>query len=239
MVYKSHSIEVKMLALAAIDDGLDVATVERLFQVSRRSLERWDQQVRERLTLARKKSYLIGRPQTIPPDLLEVLRQLLDESPSLFLDEIAEYFAVVHAESFPISTICDTIKDLGFERVVLRRIAAQRDDDLRSEWMHFVLSHFKAHQMVFTDESSKDGRTLARRYVVEGSVNGEEFFDFILHDLLPKMNAFPQDNSVLIMDNCRIHKSEAVRQACVNAGALHVFLPLWLLHQLKDIQVWY
>jgi len=38
MVYKSHSIEVKMLALAVID-GLDVATVERLFQVSRRSLE--------------------------------------------------------------------------------------------------------------------------------------------------------------------------------------------------------
>ncbi|KAJ7210515.1 hypothetical protein GGX14DRAFT_363509 [Mycena pura] len=225
MVYKSHSVEVKLLALAALDDGVDVATVERLFDVSRRSLERWDQQLHERFTLARKKSYLIGRPSTIPPELLHILHQLLAESPSLFLDEIAEYFAVVHAESFPISTIYDAIKDMGYERMVLRRIAAQRDDDLRSEWMHFILANFTARQMVFTDDIlpalSLNGYFALR--VVEGSVNGEEFFDFILNDVLPKMNPFPQDNSVLVMDNCRIHKSEAVRQACQTAG---VFLRL-------------
>src|ERR1700761_3632694 len=40
-------------------------TVERLFDVSRHSLEHWDQQLHERFTLARKKSCLIGRPSTI------------------------------------------------------------------------------------------------------------------------------------------------------------------------------
>ncbi|KAJ7201590.1 hypothetical protein GGX14DRAFT_399930 [Mycena pura] len=58
--------------------------------------------------------------------------------------------------------------------------------------------------------------TLALR-IVEGSVDGEEFFDFVLNDVLPQMNAFPADDSVLIMDNCRIHKSEAVRDACLAA----------------------
>ncbi|KAL1684457.1 hypothetical protein GGG16DRAFT_25050, partial [Schizophyllum commune] len=49
--------------------------------------------------------------------------------------------------------------------------------------------------------------------VVEGSVDGEEFFDFIITDVLPQMNAFPLPRSVLILDNCAIHKSEALRLA--------------------------
>lgn len=39
------------------------------------------------------------------------------------------------------------------------------------------------------------------------------------------MNHYPHDRSVLVMDNCRIHKSEALRQAVENAGCILVFLP--------------
>ncbi|KAI0694913.1 hypothetical protein C8T65DRAFT_550121, partial [Cerioporus squamosus] len=49
--------------------------------------------------------------------------------------------------------------------------------------------------------------------VVRGSVDSVEFYDWVLKDLLPKMNAYPGPNSVLIIDNCRIHKSTAVREA--------------------------
>ncbi|KAJ7219437.1 hypothetical protein GGX14DRAFT_642639 [Mycena pura] len=167
MVYKSHSVEVKLLALAALDDGGDVATVERLFDVSRRSLERWDQQLHERFTLAQKKLYLSSA----------ALRQ----SHLSFCTYSSNFWRNLH-QSFskkslstsllstlkasPISTIYDAIKDMGYERMVLRvrRIAPQRDNDLRSKWMHFILSNFTARQMVFTDESSKDGRTLARGF---------------------------------------------------------------------------
>ncbi|KAI4518010.1 hypothetical protein K523DRAFT_223592, partial [Schizophyllum commune Tattone D] len=48
--------------------------------------------------------------------------------------------------------------------------------------------------------------------VVEGSVDGDEFFDFIITDVLPQMNPYPQPRSVLILDNCAIHKSQALRQ---------------------------
>ena len=59
-----------------------------------------------------------------------------------------------------------------------------------------------ANQLVVLDESSKDGRTRIRKYglayqgaeastrtslqlrVVEGSIDGNEFFDFVLHDLV-------------------------------------------------------
>jgi hypothetical protein len=45
--------------------------------------------------------------------------------------------------------------------------------------------------------------------IVQGSFNYESFGEFI-EGLLAKMNPFPSPNSVIVMDNCRIHKSEAV-----------------------------
>ncbi|KAF8810534.1 hypothetical protein BYT27DRAFT_7024247, partial [Phlegmacium glaucopus] len=48
--------------------------------------------------------------------------------------------------------------------------------------------------------------------VVQGSVDGDEFFDFIVEEILPQMNPYPQDRSVHILDNCAIHKSEYLRE---------------------------
>ncbi|KAF8554376.1 hypothetical protein OG21DRAFT_1382535, partial [Imleria badia] len=41
-------------------------------------------------------------------------------------------------------------------------------------------------------------------WVVEGSYDTDEFYDFIAQDL-PHMNPYPQEHSVLVLDNCRIH----------------------------------
>lgn len=71
--------------------------------------------------------------------------------------------------------------------------------------------------------------------VVPGSVDGAEFFDFITTDVvghcqtlhamladdqaqLPHMNAYPGERSVLILDNCAIHKSEALREVVEAVG---------------------
>lgn len=45
--------------------------------------------------------------------------------------------------------------------------------------------------------------------VVEGSFNTLSFIDFI-HDLLNKMNSFPAPRSVIVMNNCAIHKAEKI-----------------------------
>lgn len=47
--------------------------------------------------------------------------------------------------------------------------------------------------------------------VVEGSYDLDSFARFI-DGLLHHMNPFPGPNSVVIMDNCRIHKSDTVRE---------------------------
>jgi hypothetical protein len=47
--------------------------------------------------------------------------------------------------------------------------------------------------------------------IIEGSFNTESFTDFI-DGLLDKMNRFPGPNSVIVMDNCRIHKADTIRE---------------------------
>ena len=42
--------------------------------------------------------------------------------------------------------------------------------------------------------------------IIEGAFNGEKFKAFV-SGLLTKMNRFPERNSVIVMDNCSIHKS--------------------------------
>jgi hypothetical protein len=53
--------------------------------------------------------------------------------------------------------------------------------------------------------------------IVEGSFNSELFSDFI-EGLLDVMSPFPGPNSVIVMDNCRIHKDPRVLQKILNRG---------------------
>ncbi len=47
--------------------------------------------------------------------------------------------------------------------------------------------------------------------IIEGSFNGDSYLAFI-RDLLKKMAPFPAPKSVVVMDNCAIHKSPEVRE---------------------------
>ncbi len=45
--------------------------------------------------------------------------------------------------------------------------------------------------------------------IIEGSFDSSKFGQFI-DGLLSQMNPWPQPNSVIVMDNCRIHKYEEI-----------------------------
>lgn len=46
--------------------------------------------------------------------------------------------------------------------------------------------------------------------IFDHSVNAEYFNEFV-EELLDRMNPYPMDNSVLVLDNASIHKSEELR----------------------------
>ena len=58
-----------------------------------------------------------------------------------------------------------------------------------------------------------------------GSVNADKFIDFIRGRLVPNMQPFPGDHSILILDSCSIHHSHAVQQLLTSLGIVVLFLP--------------
>jgi hypothetical protein len=65
--------------------------------------------------------------------------------------------------------------------------------------------------------------------IVQGSFNYKSFAKFI-EGLLMQMNPFPAPNSVIVMDNCRIHKSplvlDMIHEAYINC--YHLFICLFI-----------
>jgi hypothetical protein len=152
--------------------------------------------------------------------MTEELDQLLTECPSLLLDEIGEWLALYHDQPISTTALHDNLKDLGITYKRLKRAATEQDEAYRTEWLHNITANYTADQLVFLDESSKDDRTILRRYgrapsgkravdavpldrgvrysilpaltingymavrVVEGSIDGAEFYDFVLNDVV-------------------------------------------------------
>ena len=58
--------------------------------------------------------------------------------------------------------------------------------------------------------------------LIEGTTNGDKFYNFIRGSVIPKMQPFPGPKSVLIMDNCSIHHTHKLKQ---DTGILLLFLP--------------
>ncbi|KAL5496013.1 hypothetical protein ACEPAH_3106 [Sanghuangporus vaninii] len=62
--------------------------------------------------------------------------------------------------------------------------------------------------------------------IIEGSFNAEIFAIFI-EKLLKHMQPFPANNSVIVMDNCPIHKSSEIRELVEAKGVRLEFLPAY------------
>ncbi|KAF8228101.1 hypothetical protein L208DRAFT_1440674 [Tricholoma matsutake] len=59
--------------------------------------------------------------------------------------------------------------------------------------------------------------------IVPGSVDGDEFFNFIVNDIVCSLSL----SNVLILDNCSIHKSELLREVVEAQGSVLLFLPAY------------
>ncbi|KAF7372394.1 DDE-3 domain-containing protein [Mycena venus] len=70
--------------------------------------------------------------------------------------------------------------------------------------------------------------------VVEGSLDSYDFFDFIVEDVVPEMGVFPDNCSVLVMDNCRIHHTDMLQETLNAQGIMLLYLPPMIYSQVAD-----
>ncbi|EGO02438.1 hypothetical protein SERLA73DRAFT_35899, partial [Serpula lacrymans var. lacrymans S7.3] len=149
-----------------------------------------------------------GRPYILGANQAKRIYLLLEDTPEMYLDKIQDWLALAHDVHILKTALFEHIRDVGLTYKVLQKAAAERDKIWRKEWLKDINTHFTASHLV---AALTLNRYLAIN-IVHGSVNGEDFFDFIVNDVLSVMNPYPQDKSIIILDNCAIHKMNAVRE---------------------------
>ncbi|KIN95883.1 hypothetical protein M404DRAFT_164779 [Pisolithus tinctorius Marx 270] len=71
--------------------------------------------------------------------------------------------------------------------------------------------------------------------VMEGSYDHDLFCDFITQQLLPTMNPFPAERSVIVLDNCCIHHNEDIEAAVWEAGKYNLHFVSSLIYPPQDV----
>ena len=185
---------------------------------------------------------------------------MISENPSIYLCEVRQKLLdVTGVDASETTIICRTLKRLGFTRKKVQHVALQRCDMLIAEYQAEV-SMYDSSLFVFVDETGSDSKDTLRRYgysirgyparrrytaigvmsttslldcyVVEGSVDGDVFYNFVQTSLLPQLMPFNgvNPNSIVIMDNCSIHHVCEVVDLIQSVGALVIFLPPYSPH---------
>lgn len=103
-----------------------------------------------------------GRPRTVTPLMLDALRDHLLEKPDLYLEEMAIFLWDEFDTLVTTSSIRRALVSIGWSKKVARRIAKQRNADLRDYYVH-NLSDFRSYHLVYVDESGCDKRAGFRR----------------------------------------------------------------------------
>jgi transposase len=141
--------------LISLDDILDcVGFSERTFY---RVLRLW----RETGDVVKQTYGLRGRPRLLVTDDLQYLLRLVQHRPDWFLDELADLLHENRFISIHFSTILRELSRAGYSVKKLKRIAAERNEDKRAEFV-YRMAEYTQEQLGFLDETSKDEKTPGR-----------------------------------------------------------------------------
>ncbi|THU94097.1 hypothetical protein K435DRAFT_669111, partial [Dendrothele bispora CBS 962.96] len=168
-----------------------------------------------------------GCPRLIGMLALQACKDTYASNSDTYLNELQWYLAIKHDIPISILALQATLAKAGLSRKVLHKIASERDQQLRTNYIQgitdprifsgtacefpaeLVGAFVRGKRYSLVAAMSVKGYIATR--VVEGSYDTAEFVDFIIEDVVPQMNAYPEEQSVLVLDNCRIHHCETLR----------------------------
>jgi transposase len=199
----------------------------------------------------------------VGPELVHVLRAIIEAEPYLYLAEIADELANRTGVRLKVGHVHRVLLDAKISVKKMQRKHQSRKEEQRAIYWSWIYDNIlDASWLVFADETSIDGRALRRRMgratkgervaIVElyhrgkrisvlatythsgnvrfrwvfGGYDAERFMDHMLELIAEVIKPFPGPDSVLVLDNCRIHhKYEAeLDNAVSGAGGLLIFL---------------
>lgn len=99
----------------------------------------------------------VGRRSRMTTRMQKALCDRLIKQPYMYRCEMADFLYRHFATRLSERSIGRILRLIGWTRKTIRRIAQQRDDDLRDHYLHRI-SQYQSHQLVFVDESGCDRR---------------------------------------------------------------------------------
>ena len=144
--------------------GWSYEEIEEILMVNGRSLRRWRRNYEIHGTGIPPRNPLQGRPPKLFTEQIQFLMQTVTTNPALYLDELQEIMGLEYDVALSRSRIHRLVEDAGLSLKKLRRCAAERDEEQRAEFLHYVSTNFSAEMVISVDESSKDDRTIYRHY---------------------------------------------------------------------------
>ncbi len=103
-----------------------------------------------------------GPSRAMSPPMIDALCQHLLEKPDQYLDEMVVFLWDEFNVLLTTPTVSRALKSIGWSRKAARRVAQQRNADLRDFYLH-NLSSFRFYHLVYIDESGCDKRSGFRR----------------------------------------------------------------------------
>jgi transposase len=112
--------------------------------------------------VSRERSYLRGRPRLLHREDVKYLLTLVKHRPQFFLQELQQLLLHNRLVSVHFTTIHRTFEKMGFSTKMLRKIAAERSDIVRADFL-LRMGDYETEQLMFIDETAKDEKNITRR----------------------------------------------------------------------------
>ncbi|KIJ51782.1 hypothetical protein M422DRAFT_244132 [Sphaerobolus stellatus SS14] len=151
-VYQQHTLNYKIEDIAR-NLRMSKRTVERVLELWKTTGEVIPKDSKGRLS----------RRKLMSEQEQEYLLELVKSRPDLYLDELQKRLQEMFELYIGISTIWDTLTDLGLTRKRLSKAAAERNEEARALYK-FRIGAESPEQLVFIDESRIDCRATYRLY---------------------------------------------------------------------------
>jgi transposase len=162
MVFRHISEDLKERATILAAQGWLPEDIWQIFGISKRSLERWQRNLRQYGTVIRPLHRPVGRPRTVNRRVANEVIALVRESPDIYIREIQEWLAIGHDIGLSRASVSRLLSDCNLTYKRLRKTAAERDEAERQTWRDDIQRHLRADQCVCVDETSRDDRVVFR-----------------------------------------------------------------------------
>ena len=166
MAKRKISPDMKECALRLWELGWDLELITESLCISRASLYRWQKIFDEIQSVIRPPSGLAGRPRLLIRAVLTAVKEVYNNEADIYLDELLWWLAIHHDIAISRSALQRNLEDAGLSRKLLHKIAREREEEARREYMDVIQDHSagRGEEFVFVDETSKNDHDTARRY---------------------------------------------------------------------------